>query len=181
MPKSHYLPESVCGMWARANIVTLSGLLLLAACEAPVVEDASRLAALDRFGHSVPVDGVMTARLIVERIDQHSGRVTFEEFQRWSANVSAEDFVDGECAVALNFRRPGPQHDWQLCTAALLHIRLSAHGHGSYEISVPVAIRQFNPIRDELRNWHGRRFFRNETAVNDRSSFRDTFPMVAFP
>ena len=77
MPKSHYLPESVCGMWARANIVTLSGLLLLAACEAPVVEDASRLAALDRLEPMrlgqpfiYPVDDLFRVRDVVRSGDE---------------------------------------------------------------------------------------------------------------
>lgn len=49
MQKPNCLIEGVCEMWARVKTVTLSGLLLLAACEAPVAEEASRIASLDRL------------------------------------------------------------------------------------------------------------------------------------
>lgn len=126
------------------------------------------LAAIDTHGHTVAVRGSITARLIVERIDQHTGQVSFEEFQRWSAAVSAADFRDGTVTVPLRFRGLSPEFDWQLCTAALLNVRLTAAGQGNYEASVPVAIHEFNPIRDELRNQQGSRFFRNELTHNTR-------------
>lgn len=126
------------------------------------------LSAVDDTGRFVPVRGSLTARLIVERNDFHSGQVTFEEFGRWTAPVSMPDFLEGVAEFTLRFRRLSPEFDWQLCTAALVNIRLSIYGEGNFEASVPVAIHQFNPIRDELRNQQGFRFFRNELTHGPR-------------
>ena len=126
------------------------------------------LAAIDTHGQFVSVRGSLSARLIVERLDHHTGQVSFEEFQRWTAPVSATDFRDGTFTVPLRYRRLSPEFDWQLCTAALLNVRLSVAGQGNYEASVPVMIHEFNPIRDELRNQQGSRFFRGELTHNTR-------------
>jgi hypothetical protein len=126
------------------------------------------LSAVDSHGNYVPVRGTLNARLVVERIDQHRGVVSFEEFQRWSSAVSLADFHDGIAELPLRFRSASPEFDWELCTAALLHVRLGVFGEGNFEASVPVAIHQFNPFRDEMRNQQGSRFFRDELTHNTR-------------
>ncbi len=126
------------------------------------------LSAIDSHGNYVPVRGTLNARLIVQRIDQHTGVVSFEEFQRWSSAVSPADFYEGIAELPLRFRRASPEFDWELCTAALLHVRLGVFGEGNFEASVPVAIHQFNPLRDEMRNQQGSRFFRDELTHNTR-------------
>lgn len=124
------------------------------------------LAVFDDQGQAVHVRGTLAARLIVERLDQHTGAVSFEEFQRWSASVLPLEFHEGIAELPLRFRRESPEFRWDLCIAALLNVRLGVPGQGNYEASVPVAIQEFNPIRDEMRNQQGSRFFRNELTRN---------------
>jgi hypothetical protein len=126
------------------------------------------LAAIDAMGQSVPVRGSLSARLIVERLNFHTGEVSFEEFQRWTSPVSPANFYEGVAEMPLRFRRASPEFDWELCTAALVNVRLSVYGEGNFEASIPVQIQQYNPIRDELRNQQGERFFRNELTHNTR-------------
>ena len=126
------------------------------------------LAVFDDHGDAVPVRGSLSARLIVERLDPHTGQVSFEEFQRWSAPVSVADFHEGIAELPLRFRRASPEFRWDLCTAALLNVRLGVAGQGNFEASVPVAIQEWNPIRDEMRNQQGSRFFRDELTGNTR-------------
>jgi hypothetical protein len=126
------------------------------------------LAVFDEQGQAVPVRGSLSARLIVERLDQHTGQVSFEEFQRWSTTVSPAEFHEGIAEVPLRYRRLSPEFRWDLCTAALLNVRLGVAGQGNFEASVPVAIQEFNPIRDEMRNQQGSRFYRDELTRNTR-------------
>jgi hypothetical protein len=126
------------------------------------------LAVFDDHGVAMPVRGSLSARLIVERLDQHTGAVTFEEFQRWSVPVSPRDFRDGIAELPLRYRRASPEFRWDLCTAALLNVRLGVPGAGNFEASVPVAIQEFNPIRDEMRNQQGYRFYRDELTHDTR-------------
>jgi hypothetical protein len=128
------------------------------------------LAVFDDHGFAVPVRGSLSARLIVERLDQHTGAVSFEEFQRWSAPVSFADFDEGVATLPLRYQRLSPEFRWDLCTAALLNVRLGVAGQGNFEASVPVAIQEFNPFRDALRNQQGSRFFRDELTGNTRHS-----------
>jgi hypothetical protein len=124
------------------------------------------IAALDQFRNAHAVRGSLSARLVVERLDYHTGEVSFEEFGRWTKSISEHDFHEGIAEFSLRFRRYSPEFDWELCTAALLNVRLSVHGQGNFEASVPIAIHEYNPIRDEMRNWRGSRFFRNELTRN---------------
>jgi hypothetical protein len=126
------------------------------------------IAALDEFRRSHAVRGSLTARLVVERLNYRTGEVSFEEFSRWTQKVSMKDFQEGVAEFPLRFQRYSPEFDWELCTAALLNVRLSVHGQGNFEASIPIAIHEYNPIRDEMRNWRGSRFFRDELTRSTR-------------
>ena len=154
----------------RARVVSIEVDAGIANLDRTVEADGLVLvvSALDSVGNYVDVRGSLSARLIVERLNQHTGEVTFEEFGRWSHAVSRTDFYEGVAEIPLRFRRLSPEFDWELCTAALLNVRLSVHGEGNFEASVPVAIHQFNPIRDEFRNQQGSRFFRDELSHRAR-------------
>jgi len=126
------------------------------------------IAAIDVHGRSVPVRGNISARLVGERDEQHSGRIRFEELQRWSQPVAREDFFDGVASYALRFRTVRPEFDWELIPYALLNVRLGVPGEGNFAASVPVKIRQFNPLRDQLQKYERSRFLRNELTKEVR-------------
>lgn len=132
----------------------------IAVCVAPLTE----------AGAPASVRGSLTARLVVARVDSHTGRHRYENAQRWTRPVKAGDFVDGVACFRLPFRRVAPEHDLQLRSQALLHVRLSVAGHGNYEASTGVAIRPLHPFRDSLQLDRGTRFVENEvTAPVDRA------------
>ena len=126
------------------------------------------IAAIDVHGRAVPVRGSITARLVGERDEEHSGRIRFEELQRWSQPVARADFLDGVASYALRFRTVRPEFDWELIPYALLNVRLGIYGEGNFEASVPVMIRQFNPYRDQLQKYERSRFLRNELSEEVR-------------
>ena len=121
-----------------------------------------RIAAIDVDGRPVPVRGSITARLVGERDELRTGRVRFEELQRWSQSVCLEDFEQGVANYPLRFRTVRPEFDWELIPVALLNVRLGVVGQGNYEASIPVELRQFNPFRDQLQQFERSRFLPNE-------------------
>lgn len=161
-------PKPAIHFQSKASITNIEIEATLANLDRTVESDGLlvALAALDEFRQAHAVRGSLSARLVVERLDNHTGAVSFEEFGRWTRQVSAHDFHEGVAEFPLRFRRYSPEFDWELCTAALLNVRLSVHGQGNFEASIPIAIHEFNPIRDEMRNWRGSRFFRDELTRN---------------
>jgi hypothetical protein len=125
-------------------------------------------AAFDTNGNVTPYRGTLNARLIVQRTNFHTGRISFDEFQRWSIRVGEKNFYDQIAQLSLPFHRPSPDFDWELCPSAILNVRLGVPGQGNYEASVPVTIREINPLRDTMQNWIGTRFYRDELTHNTR-------------
>lgn len=125
------------------------------------------LAAFDTNGNVTPYRGTLNARLIVQRTNFHTGRISFDEFQRWSVRVGEKNFYDQIAQLSLPFR-PSPDFDWEVCPSAILNVRLGVPGQGNYEASVPVTIREINPLRDTMQNWIGTRFYRDELTHNTR-------------
>lgn len=126
------------------------------------------VAAIDENGYPVPVRGSLYVRLWGERIQPHGSLVRYEQVQQWTQRVDREDFVEDVASYPLRFRTVRPEFDLGLHADALVHVRLSVFGQGSYEASVPVQLRKFNPVRDRLQLTRGGRFFPNETTQNGR-------------
>jgi hypothetical protein len=162
--------EPASGFQRRPRIVNIEIEATLANLDRTVESDGLLVAitALDEFRQSHAVRGSLTARLVVERLNYRTGEVSFDEFSRWSQKVSMKDFQEGVAEFPLRFQRYSPEFDWELCTAALLNVRLSVHSQGNFEASIPIAIHEYNPIRDEMRNWRGSRFFRDELTRSTR-------------
>jgi hypothetical protein len=120
------------------------------------------VAAIDCNGLPLPVKGSLTARLWGERVGVNESHTRFEDFQRWSQPVAECDFRDGIAHYYLSFRTLRPGFDFSLASLAQLNVRLSVHGEGNFEASVPVHLRRFNPLADRLQLFEGRRFFRDE-------------------
>jgi hypothetical protein len=162
--------EPASGFQRRPRIVNIEIEATLANLDRTVESDGLLVAitALDEFRQSHAVRGSLTARLVVERLNYRTGEVSFDEFSRWSQKVSMKDFQEGVAEFPLRFQRYSPEFDWELCTAALLNVRLSVHSQGNFEASIPIAIHEYNPIRDEMRNWRGSRFFRDELTGSTR-------------
>jgi len=126
------------------------------------------VAVVDVHGRPVPVRGTLSVRLLGEHRDHHTGRVQIKNLQRWSQQVSPDDFVDGVARYTLPFRTVRPEFDLDLGPHALVNARLGAFGHGNYEASVGLPLRQWNPFRDRLQLIEGSRFARDELTGNIR-------------
>jgi hypothetical protein len=122
------------------------------------------IAAVDESGQNIPVRGELYVRLMGERDVHHTGRILFQDLQRWSLPVVPHDFEGGVAAYVLPFRDVEPEFDDELCTSGQINVRLGVVGDGDFAATVPVVLREFNPYRDRLQMFQGSRFFRDELS-----------------
>jgi hypothetical protein len=114
-------------------------------------------------GAPVAVRGSLRAELFGESGALSRDRQPeFGVLDRWSERVRAEDFVDGVATYCLPFRRAAPEWQFDLLPDAVLTVQLGATGHGNFSATAPVVLREFNPLRDDLQQHRGTRFFPNE-------------------
>lgn len=127
------------------------------------------IAALDKHGVPVPVEGSLYVQLWGERIQPHGSLVQYENLEQWTQPVVQVDFTDGVASYAFRFRTTQPeQQDMGLHSDALAQVRLGVFGQGNFSVSVPVPIRRFNPFRDRLQLTRGSRFLPNEQTQEVR-------------
>lgn len=132
------------------------------------------IAAIDEYGHEVPVRGNLYVRLQGERNEHYSGRIRFENLQQWSQPVREHDFVDGLAMYVLQFRRGfGTEFDDELRPDAQLNVRLGVFGDGNFSATVPVPLWEFSPFKDRLQMFDGSRFFRDEITHRTRHLSND--------
>lgn len=114
---------------------------------------------LGERGGVVPVSGTLYVDLT---LPTHRG-AKFQRLARWTRAVRPADVgVDG-IAFRLPYQARHPEFDTDLARAGLVHVRLVAAGHGSFERSVDgVRVRPFSPFRDDLQRATGGRFLPNE-------------------
>ncbi len=110
----------------------------------------------------VAVRGTLRARLHGERWAADEPSAKFGELGDWSERVRPKEFVDGVATFKLWFRSVSPEWEFDLMPDAILSAELGVFGQGNFAASTPVVVRPLNPVRDDLQQWHGQRFFPTE-------------------
>lgn len=154
----------------RFQIATVECEAQLANLNRTVDLDGVRLfvTAADIHGTYGPVCGTVTVRLLGQTIDSHTGKDRIRELERWNRELSYADFAEGVAVVNLPFRHIRPDANPEICTAAMLNVRLGVRGEGNFESTIPLPLREYNPLRDALQYQEGSRFFRDELTRNVR-------------
>ena len=118
---------------------------------------------LDGFGEVLPVDGTVEVELIGEGPGTTSRLWTFPQLARWVEPLHAVDIGPNGTTLRLPFQGTNPEFDLQFGPYGLIHVRLVAAGHGTFETTTPpVTLRPSNPIRDRLQQQTRQRFFPTE-------------------
>lgn len=120
-----------------------------------------RVSPLAGDGRIVAAGGTLSIRLI-GKSPSATSRHAFQELGRWSKPVRATDFGTWGAVYRFPFRTIHPEFDLDVSPYGLLHARLGVRGDGSFEASVPVRVRVYDPLRDHLQLHEGKRFFPNE-------------------
>ena len=113
---------------------------------------------VDGEGYLAPVSGTVEIELFApqRRVFHHapqSGGDTLELVERWSRTVRAADFTTNGFRLRLPFGAVHPEFDshWLASHYGLVHVRLAAPGHGTFDASRDgLRIRPWAPNRDQL-------------------------------
>ncbi|QDU54767.1 hypothetical protein [Aeoliella mucimassa] len=115
------------------------------------------LTVFDQFGKAMPVRGTVQARLVGERTSSYIVPGEPEELERWSDNLSLDQFTDNVVTLRLPFRSIRPEQQVELAPGAILEIEVGAFGHTRLASSTAVPTRVFNPVRDRFEQRTGSR------------------------
>lgn len=125
---------------------------------------------LDGEGYLAPVSGAVEIELFgpQRRVFHHaplSGGDTLERIERWVVQIDPLQFTSGGVRLKLPFGAVHPEidTDWVAWHYGLVHVRLVAPGHGTFDASRDgIRIRPWAPVRDQLELNTNRRFFPTE-------------------
>ena len=127
-----------------------------------------RIHALDGTGASIPVRGSLQIDLRAPQIGVVKRSQPFGILGRWTRRVRPEDFGPDGAVYRLPFQRVSPEFDLSLAPHGAVHAKLSVPGHGTFEATEStVRIRPASPVRDQLQQATGRRFFPGERTGGD--------------
>ena len=113
---------------------------------------------IDADGYVAPVSGMAEIELFApqRRVFHHaplSGGDTLERVERWTPAIHAADFTASGLRLKLPFGAVHPEFDtdWLASPYGLVHVRLAAPGHGTFDASQDgIRIRPWAPNRDQL-------------------------------
>jgi hypothetical protein len=162
--------------YAPAQIRALAADAYLGNWDADVEPDgiAVVLRPLDRWNSVTPVSGSVEVELWAPQVRRFNeapqGRgLTLERIGQWTVQISENDFSSSGVQIELPFQALHPAFDMQILPQGLVHVRLVAAGHGTFDASVEfLRIRTWSPLRDKLWRDTGDRFFPGERTGRGR-------------
>jgi len=117
----------------------------------------------DADGRSISLSGTLAVELIGRHDSVSEGPTPFPTIGRWTVRIERHQFVRGAVVVKLPLQSVHPQFDTWVATHGVLHARLTAAGHGSFDRTLShLRIRPFSGNRDRLELLTGERFFPSE-------------------
>lgn len=117
---------------------------------------------LDEVGNVVPVRGDVSFDLVGNYPSVIYQPQPLTPLARWTRRVRHSALTPRGILFKLPFQALHPDLQTNVGPYALLHCRLSVPGHGTFDETVAVRIRQANPLRDQLQKLTGSRFHPQE-------------------
>lgn len=110
----------------------------------------------------IPVDGLVTAELIGQYYPEiHIFDPVQQEVQlleKWTERVHPRSFGNDGAVLRLRFRARHPEFDLAVRYFGQVNVKLNVQGQGTYDATVPVTLRTFSPLREQLQLYHGTGF-----------------------
>lgn len=123
------------------------------------------LEALNAVGETIPADGTLTVELFGERVPPLSRGNAFPMLGNWTRQVNAADFGRGTLRLRLDFQGMHPDFNTIAGRFALVHVRFSVPGQGTFEASKDgLTLQGFSPVRERMQQAFGTRFLPTETT-----------------
>ncbi len=146
-----------------------------------------RVIPLTADGSALPVDGMVSVRLLGRRVVSHSrlesssslgfwsgGSAVLEnrtavntqpylEVGRWNERVRKSDLTkQGDYVLRLPFRNIHPEYDLDIAEYGQIEAKFNVTGQSVFRATAPVSLRMFSPFREELQLHRNTRFFPDE-------------------
>lgn len=127
---------------------------------------------IDAEGYLAPVSGMAEIELFAPQrrtfdLAPLSGGDTLERVERWTPVINPADFTASGIRLKLPFGAVHPEFDtdWLASHYGLVHVRLTAPGHGTFDASQDgIRIRPWAPNRDQLELKRFPRFLPTESV-----------------
>ena len=117
----------------------------------------------------MPVNGSLEVELIGRSTGAAIPSQPFSRLAYWSQPVRVADFGVNGAVYRLPFQGTHPEYDTNVASRGAVVARLSVPGQGTFQATAStVRIRPYSPVRDQLQQATGRRFF----DVEDRNGAR---------
>jgi hypothetical protein len=149
---------------ARSKVCSLAIEAAVANWDGDVETDGLqiRVLPLAADGSITAVDGMISIRLIGQRVRGRAGQEVFEELGRWTQRIRRSDCGPWGAVYQLAFWKVHPDFDLEYAADGLVHGQLGVPGQGNFEASVPVQLRTYFPLRDQLQLQSQTRFLPQE-------------------
>lgn len=122
-----------------------------------------RVYPLDEFGQVMPIDGTLAVDLIGDQAGSTARGQNVMDLGRWTRRLEPAAVGPNGAVFRLEYQAIHPEFFTQTSPYALVHARLSAPGHGSFEATTGVLrLRPYNGMRDRRQQDAGTRFFPGE-------------------
>ena len=123
---------------------------------------------LDAQGAIVPVRGTIEVDLTAEQIGPVLLPHPFIAAGHWAQEVRPEDFGPAGAVYRLRFQAVHPEFS-RVAPRGAVHACLTVPGQGTFQSTASTApIRPFSPVRNQLQQLTGQRFFPNERTDDGR-------------
>jgi hypothetical protein len=123
----------------------------------------------DAAGRRITAYGTLTVELVGLRFGLGGGTRRFPVVGRWVARVNAGAFDAGGATLRLPFQALHPEEALDLSSTGMVHAVLAVPGAGTFEAADNlVAVRRFAPLREELFEEQGTRYFPFERTGRGR-------------
>jgi hypothetical protein len=129
-----------------------------------------RVSPLDADGNLIAASGTLEVDLFGDQYGSPTRGRDYRVLGHWASRLEADQVTLEGAAVRLPFQAVSPDFANDLSPYAVVHVRFSAPGHGTFEASTnPVRLRPYNGVRDRLQQAAGTRFFPNERTNRNQS------------
>lgn len=122
-----------------------------------------RVLPLDGEGNVVAASGTLEVDLFGDQYGSPTRGQDYRLLGRWTSRLEADQVTLEGAAVRLPFQAVSPDFANDLGPYAVVHVRFTAPGHGTFDASTnPVRLRPYSGVRDRLQQVEGTRFFPGE-------------------
>ncbi|HVW39581.1 MAG TPA: hypothetical protein VHB99_19820 [Pirellulales bacterium] len=133
-----------------------------------------RVLPLDADGNVVAASGTLEVDLFGDRYGSPTRGQDYRLLGHWTSRLEADQVTLEGAAFRLPFQAVSPDFANDLGPYAVVHVRLTAPGHGTFDASTnPIRLRSYNGVRDRLQQVEGTRFFPGERTNRGRSRQRE--------